>query len=446
MGQETSSSRSYAALDPVSFDLGERLRSELAEVPYRRLFVGFSGGLDSTVLLHIGQILEADVRAVHVNHGLHPQAGDWERHCADFCRRLHIAFLTRRAQARGGSEADAREARYSVFEDVLDVDDLLLLGHHRDDQAETVLLRLVQGRAPLGMPRTRRLQCGAHILRPWLATPKKDLLQYAHRAGLDWIEDVTNTQVDFDRNFLRQEILPRLASRWPGVAGALAAGAETQLARDALLTYLADIDATVADSADAVGGELPTGVGANGARDLALAQFPQQLRVAVLRLWLHGLGEFSVSDRALSEFIRQLAAPKDAHPRLRLHQGMLMRHGAKVHYIRPDFELRSSYRLELPGVLELPHGELVAEAHSAGFHATGALTVKFRRGGERLRRGGETRSVRKLLHGAGIPAWRRYSWPLVYSGSELLAIPGVANADSPDREPRWRVFWRPGSN
>ncbi len=426
--------------------LRERLRSALAEVPYRRLFVAFSGGLDSTVLLHVGLALEADVVALHVNHGLHPQANAWERHCADFCRRLGSAFSSRYAEVREGGEAGARAARYSVFEQALEVGDLLLLGHHRDDQAETVLLRLVQGRAPLAMPRTRRLRCGAQILRPWLGTTREELLRYARRERLDWIEDLTNAEVDFDRNFLRQEILPRLAGRWPGVAGALASGGETQVARDALLAYLLGRGANDADYMAPAGSEPPPAAGARQRCQLGLERFPQELRVAVLRLWLNGLGEFSVGDRALSEFIRQLDAPMSARPRLRLQQGMLSRQGSKVNYIHRDAEIRASYRLAPPGVLELPHGKLVAEVHSAGFYAAGALTVKFRRGGERLLIGGRTRSVKKLLHGAGIPPWQRHLWPLVYSGRKLLAIPGIATADSPDRAPRWRVFWHPEMN
>ena len=419
------------------------MRPQLAEFPYRRLFVGFSGGLDSTVLLQVSRAVDADVTALHVEHGLHPDAARWESRCAEFCRRLDARFVSRRADPGDGGEAAARAARYAIFEGVLDIDDLLLLGHHRDDQAETVLLRLVQGRAPLGMPRTRRLQCGARILRPWLATPREDLLSHAREAALDWIEDPTNAQVDFDRNYLRQEILPRLAGRWPGVAKTMAGSAAKQLARDALLKHLADSDSTDAGAMAAMAGVSPASTGVNRDRKLALPGFPADLRVAVLRLWLSGLGEFSASDSALAEFIRQFDAPPDAHPRLFLRHGVLRRHGSNAIYTEPEFKLRSNYRLDLPGVLALPHGNLAAERHATGFHATGPLEVRFRGGGERLRCRGRTRSVKKLLHEAGIPPWRRRTWPLIYSGDALLAIPGIATADSSDRNPRWRVSWQP---
>ena len=510
----------------------------------RRLFVGFSGGLDSTVLLHVTRAVDAGVTALHVHHGLHPDAGRWQRHCADFCRELGVGFLGRRADPEDGGEAAARAARYRVFEDELEAGDLLLLGHHRDDQAETVLLRLIQGRAPLGMPRARRLECGARILRPWLSTPRDELLRHARETGLNWIDDPTNAEVGFDRNFLRREIVPRLAGRWPGVAKTLAAGAATQGARDALLEHLLDRDmgadaepsagvregAPLAERVSAgerEGASLPQkgsageregaplpqkgsageregaplpqkgsageregaplpqkgsagerggaplaqkgSAGERGGAPLAqkgsagvqhpspaaepfplavapgldLERFPADIRAPVLRLWLQGLGEFSAADRALAEFVRQFDAPPDAHPRLALRHGVLRRHGARAVYTGPETKLRTSYRLDPPGALDLPHGRLAVESHERGFHAPGALEIRFRRGGERLKTGGRTRSVKKLLQAAGVPPWQRRTWPLVYCGDALLAVPGIATADSPGRRPRWRIAWHP---
>ncbi len=394
------------------------------------------------MLLHVSRAVEAAVTALHVDHGLHPDSPRWERHCAGFCHRLGVGFLSRRADPVRGGEAGARAARYAVFEELLGVDDLLLLGHHRDDQAETVLLRLIQGRAPLGMPRTRRLEGGARILRPWLSTPRDTLLSHAGDAGLDWIEDPTNLQTDFDRNFLRREIVPRLAARWPEAIETLAATATGQLARDALLDRLVDSGWASAESGAAGDDTGDAPAAGNRDRQLALEEFPADLRVAVLRLWLRSLGEYAASDRALAEFVRQFDAPPDAHPRLALTRGVLRRHGAYAVYSEPELELASSYRLEPPGTLTLPHGELEVERHGAGFHAAGALEVRFRQGGERIRQGGRSRSVKKLLHAAGIPPWRRRTWPLVYAGKTLLAVPGIASADSSDGAPRWRASWR----
>ena len=284
------------------------------------------------------------------------------------------------------------------------------------------------------MPRTRRLHCGARILRPWLKAPRADLLAYARQANLHWLEDPANADLVHDRNFLRHEILPQLATRWPGAAAALAAGAETQQARDALLAYLLD----------PVRGDAPGAVAAD-ACEIDLAAFPVELRTTALRLWLGGLGEFGAAQAALAEFARQMDAPADAQPELKLTRGALRRHRNRARYIQTAPNIQPSYPLNPPGELNLPQGQLIAAAagEGAGFHAPGPLEVRFRQGGERLMCRGKSRSVKKLLQAAGIPPWERKTHPLVYGDGQLLALPGIAIADTPNLEPRWQVQWRP---
>ncbi len=424
-------------------DLEERLRLQLAEFPSRRLLVGLSGGLDSMVLLHVGLSLRDDLTAIHVNHGLHPRAKAWQQWCAEVCRRLGADFLAREVRVENAGEAGARAARYAAFDALLGPGDLLLLGHHGNDQAETLLLRLVQGRSPLGMPRTRRLPGGGRILRPWLSTGQEHLAHYARSASLDWIDDPSNAETNIDRNFIRHEILPRLQARWPGVVRALGACTEVQLARDALLAQLAGADADYGGVVNRGRDAPATPEHLDASHSLSLTALPTELRVAALRLWLSSLGEHAVSDRALAEFVRQLRSSTDAQPSMPLQRGTLRRFGSDVVYDTAVPPLRSQYRLDLPGKLELPHGDLIVERHDAGFHADGVLTVRFRSGGERLRSGGKSRSVKKLMQAAGIPPWQRAEWPLVYSGNRLVAIAGVAVADTLGTEPRWRLSWRP---
>ena len=414
--------------------LARRLEEQLQQSSHHRLFVGFSGGLDSTVMLHVAAGLGSQPTALHVNHGLHPDAAEWERHCAKVCQRLGTGFASRQPPAVGKSEAEARAARYQAFDDWLAAGDLLLLAHHRDDQAETVLLRLLQGRGSLGMPRARRLHCGARILRPWLTIPRTELLAHARQAGLDWLDDPANEAMAWDRNFLRHRILPQLTARWPGMAAALSAGAQARQARDALLAYLLD---PARSNASEVAGAVSS--------EFDLADFPKELRATALRLWLGGFGEFAVADRALAEFVRQLGSPAQAQPELALAQGVLRRHRNQVRYVRRLPKLQPSYRLDPPGELSLPQGQLAAAAAGggAGFHAPGPLEIRFRRGGERLLCRGKFRSVKKLLHAAGVPAWERGIYPLVYGNGQLLAIPGIAVADTPDQLPRWHIQWRP---
>lgn len=414
--------------------LERRLAEQLQLSPRHRLFVGFSGGLDSTVLLHVAAGLGAQPTALHVNHGLHPAAAAWERHCAKVCQRLGTGFASRRPPAVGKSEAEARAARYQAFDDLLEAGDLLLLAHHQDDQAETVLLRLLQGRGSLGMPRARRLPCGARILRPWLTIPRARLLAHARQAGLDWLDDPANAALAWDRNFLRHRILPQLAARWPGMAAALSAGAQNRQARDTLLAHL--LHPTAGHGSEVAGA---------GANAFDLAAFPEELRTVALRLWLGGFGEFAVADRALAEFVRQLDSPTHAQPELSLARGALRRHRNLVRYVRRLPKLQPSYRLDPPGELSLPQGRLTAgpAGAQAGFHALGSLEIRFRRGGERLLCQGKLRSVKKLLHSASVPPWERGTYPLVYGNGQLLAIPDIAVADTPDRQPRWHIQWRP---
>lgn len=397
------------------------LRLELAGFDRRRLAVAYSGGLDSTVLLHAAVRAAPPVMAVHINHGLHPDADRWQAHCEAACKSHGIELLSQRVEvAPGNVEAQARRARYQAFDALLGAGDLLLLAHHQDDQAETVLMRLAQGRGARAMPRTRHLAGGAVLLRPFLDVPKQALRAAAKELGVDWLEDPSNANTAFDRNYLRREILPRLTGRWPGANAALAHAGEARADAEALLRHLLNREA------------------------LPLEDLPPELRPLALRAWLARFDEQGVSERALVEFAAQFDAPADAQPELRLRHGSLRRWHGAVHYVLPPPALAACYELQPPGVLRLPHGELVVEkAASGGFCAKGALTIRFRRGGERVRTAQGSRSLKKAMQDVNLPPWLRSSYPLLYSGDALVAVPGIAVAacDEPKTESRWRAIW-----
>ena len=405
-------------------DLIRDLRLELAGFDRRRLVVAYSGGLDSTVLLHAAVRAARPILAIHVNHGLHPDADRWQAHCEAACKSHGIELLSRRVEvAAGNVEAQARRVRYQAFDALLGAGDLLLLAHHQDDQAETVLMRLAQGRGARSMPRTRRLPGGAMLLRPFLGLPKQALRAAAKELGVDWLEDPSNANIAFDRNFLRREVLPRLRERWPGVDDTLAHAGEARAAAEGLLRHLLNREA------------------------LPLEDLPPGLRSRALRAWLARFDEQGVSERALAEFATQFEAPTDAQPELRLRRGCLRRWRGAAHYVPPAPALAPCYELQPPGALRLPHGELVVEkAGSGGFCAAGVLTVRFRCGGERVRSAQGSRSLKQAMQDAGLPPWLRSSYPLLYSGDALVAVPGIAVAacDEPKTEPRWRAIWNMG--
>ena len=400
------------------------LRLELAGLDRRRLAVAYSGGLDSTVLLHAAVRAAFPVIAVHINHGLHPDADRWQAHCEAACKEHGIELLSQRVEvALGNVEAQARRARYQAFDALLGAGDLLLLAHHQDDQAETVLMRLAQGRGARAMPRTRRLTGGAVLLRPFLGLPKQALRAAAKELGVDWLEDPSNADIEFDRNFLRREVLPRLKERWPSADAALVHAGEARADAEALLRHLLNREA------------------------LPLKDLPPELRPLALRAWLARFDEQGVSERALTEFAAQFDAPEDTQPELRLRHGSLRRWHGAAHYVLPPPALAACYELRPPGVLRLPHGELeVEKAASGGFCADGALTVRFRRGGERVRTAQGSRSLKKVMQDANLPPWLRSSYPLLYSGDALVAVPGIAVAarDEPKTESRWRANWNLG--
>ena len=406
--------------------LVRHLRLELAGLDHQRLAVAYSGGLDSTVLLHTAVRAAPPVMAVHVNHGVHPDADRWQAHCEAVCRTHGIELLSQRVEvAAGNVEAQARHARYQAFDRLLGAGDLLLLAHHQDDQAETVLMRLAQGRGAATMPRARRLPGGAALLRPFLSLPKRDLRAAAEEFGVAWLEDPSNADSAFDRNFLRHEVLPHLTERWPGLNAALARAGNAQGDTQALLRHLLDREA------------------------LPLNDLPPELRSLALRAWLARFNEQDASERALAEFSAQFDARADAQPELRLRRGCLRRWRGAAHYVPPPPDLASCYELQPPGALRLPHGELVVErAVSEGFQAQGALTVRFRRGGERVRPAGGSRSLKRAMQDAGLPPWARSSHPLLYSGDALVAVPGIALAASGGVAAglRWRAAWTPRAN
>lgn len=203
-----------------------------------RLIVGYSGGLDSHVLLHGLAMhrpywLTQKLEAIYVDHGLQTASAVWGEHCAEVCRDLNMPFRVLKIDARpvpGESpEAAARRARYAALAAELGFDSALLTAHHRDDQAETLLLQLLRGAGPYGlaaMPAVSRLGQG-RLLRPFLEVDRAELLAYAGKHGLRWIEDASNTDTGFDRNYLRHRVLPLLRERWPAVNRTLSRSARS---------------------------------------------------------------------------------------------------------------------------------------------------------------------------------------------------------------------------
>ncbi len=421
----------------------------------RRLIVGYSGGLDSHVLLHLlaahrASWPERTLAAVYVDHGLQTASASWGEHCARVCRELTMPFRVLRINARpmaGESpEAAARRARYAAFAAELGPDAALLTAHHRDDQAETLLLQLLRGAGPHGlaaMPTVSRLGQGWR-LRPLLDIARADLLAYAHEHGLRWIEDASNADTRFDRNYLRHQILPLLKERWPAVSRNLARSAQWCAETTTWLDAEADIDLAHVATHRPDCLDLP-----------ALRELSELRQRNGLRRWLRRLGLPVPDRRQLHHILHDaLTAAPDRNPCVRwagaevrrYRDGLYAMPALTPHDAQQTLVWRASgdgwLPLELPGVGWLRMERIVGAGLRAEVLAGGSLLVQFRQGGEQFRPVGRSHSqeLKKLLQQAGIPPWERDRLPLLYSppaptlppqggGSEpLLAVVGLGVA------------------
>lgn len=290
-----------------------------------RCVVAWSGGLDSTVLLHALRAGRGGpaVRAIHVDHGLQAASASFRQFCERTARRWRMPLVVRRLRVRvprGGSvEEAARQARRAALIDALEPGELLLTAQHADDQLETVLLALLRGAGPrglAGMPAVMDIE-GKRLLRPLLGIERVGIAAYARAHDLEWVEDPTNTDERFDRNYLRSRVLPALRERWPAVARTAARSARHCAIAAAALEAAAarDLDAA-ADGA--------------GLSIAVLRRFSAARRAAVLRAWIQRAGARAPNERHLQQVEAMMAARPDAHPQLRLPDCILRRSGSTL--------------------------------------------------------------------------------------------------------------------
>ena len=373
------------------------------------LWVAFSGGVDSTVLLHALRTVPRTV-AIHIDHGLDPASSDWAARCASVARGFGVDFEARTVRVDPGAnrEQAARSARYGIWKQLLASGDLLALGHHGDDQAETRLWQLMTGRDPGGMPSARALGKG-RLVRPLLAVRRRDVLDYAKRHDLRWIEDPSNADLDIDRNLIRHRLVPRLEARYPG--------AMTRLA---------------APRPGPVGNLRPLTVRESSERGV--------------QAWLLAAG-LATPAKAIAEIARQSVAARDRNPCVRVVPGIRARRYHDAWHLVRDNDA-SATRLATPVVgcdLEIPAGTLSWRRAESGLPDRLHLSVRRRRGGERIRPVGRnrTKTLKALFQEARIPPWQRGDWPLLYRDGRLVAVPGLAVDAEEATRGGWEPLWSP---
>ncbi len=383
------------------------------------VWAAFSGGLDSTVLLHLlARSGISSLRAIHVHHGLQTAADAWTEHCITVCQHLGIPIDVRRVAVDRndpqGPEAAARTARLGAFRTAMGAGDVIATAHHRDDQAETVLLRLFRGTGIDGMAGMRRVAKfpPGRLWRPLLGVRRDELRAFAKREGLNWIEDPQNSDPRYTRSWLRHEVMPLLRSRWPAVDEALARGARHASEASVLLRELAEIDLSVLRTGSGISVESILGLSAPRRRN-------------ALRNWLRDHGVRAPSADALARIESDvLMAAVDAQPCLLIDTHEVRRYRDTLYALPalapappPGFiiEWGDGETLDLP----LGCGRLTAASAPPM-----SLRVAFQQGGEHLRPGvaSHSRSLKNLFQEAGVPPWVRVRTPLIFMDDKLVAV------------------------
>ena len=403
--------------------LDAELLAQLADPDQSRLIVGYSGGVDSHVLLaHLCELgLRHKLLAFHVNHGLSPHANAWQIHCQKICQDLGVRFatVTLAVERVGNLEGNARDARYQAFAQVLEQGDLLLLGQHQDDQVETALFQLFRGSGRFGlqgMPLNRPIGT-ASLLRPLLHVSRARITAYAQQHHLSWIEDESNLDQKMTRNYLRQQVIPELENRWPDLKATLMAS----LQRDAEVGRLLDDVAKSDQQAlrDAFGGILVDG----------FSKLTSARQKNLLLAWL-GQHQLPYPSAGLLDagLAMLLAAGPLAMPEMRWQGGLIRRFRDSLYLLR-ELSAFEPQTLVFDGVAPraCQGGVLVwSQTRGRGLPVSDPrrLEIRGRQGGESFSLG-RTRSLKKWLQEHHVPPWLRDRLPLIYLEDELVAVAGL---------------------
>lgn len=420
--------------------------------PHTHLLVAFSGGLDSTVLLHQLVTLRDlhganfQIRAMHIHHGLSPYADNWAEHCQQVCEQWNVPFEVKRVQLADdglGIEAHARAARYQALAETIRPDEILLTAQHLDDQCETFLLALKRGSGPAGLAAMpERLPFGeTELIRPLLGQTRKVLEAWANEHQLAWIEDESNQDDSYDRNFLRLRVIPEIQQRWPHFPQSVARSAELCGEQEQLLDELLaeQLEALIQDDGSLL--------------IEPLKPLSDIRRSALLRRWFGRQKAAMPSRAALARLWNEVATSReDANPRLKFGSFEVRRYQGALYWLPLMNGLGDEIvswsapfaPLTLPGGLgTLQLASIGQEVRTPG--ADEPVTVRFKASGQFHIVGRERgRSLKKIWQESGIAPWQRERTPLLYYGEKLIAALGVfvTQDGKATEESCWHVDWQ----
>lgn len=436
------------------FSLQTKIKDILSEYPdAETCWIAYSGGLDSHVLLHVLASIQNEIKpklvAVHINHGISNDADLWVKHCHKTCKDHAIEFQSFSVDLSGksdkGTEAFAREKRYEVFENLLNSDDLLLTAHHMDDQLETILLQLMRGAGPdglVGMPQAREFSKGI-LLRPLLDYSREEIHDHALSESLSWIEDESNKSNKYDRNFLRNRIIPELLTRWPGALKTAKRAARHQAEARNLINEISGSDLEV--------------VCESKYTKVSISEFDNLSSIRkknVLRAWIKinklEMPDAQIIEKVIAEVIH---ANADRNPCVKWKGGEVRRYRGYLYIMKllsaHDVELTISWNLEES--LKLTSGYLKAVSGEGGgikkdMLSNNTVEIRYRQGGEQIRPAGrtETHELKKLFQDKGILPWLRDRIPLIYYENELIAVADLwleSKYAATEAEAAWQIIW-----
>ncbi len=411
----------------------------------KRIWVAYSGGVDSHVLLHLLATSNhpdlSQIYAVHIDHGLHDDSVMWQQHCKSVAENLAVDFYSLRvnveAIAELGLEAAARKARYAAFSKLLTNTDVLLTAQHQRDQAETVLLQLLRGAGPYGLSAMaeQRHMAELDVVRPLLTTPKSVIMAYAAQYQLHWLDDPSNLDVSLNRNYLRHIIWPEIQRRWPSADTTLSRSAQHCADASSVMTEIA------VDDASLIGFSATEGTFAIPAL-LSLSQARQR---NVLRYLISKLGFSMPSTIVLQRVLEELClAQQDAQPLVSWPSVEVRRFHDKAYLMVPIVDQVPLQPLIIDTIsdIEVSDGCILhwQQSDTSGIRLSSiekGLQLRYRQGGEKLSFHGQHHSLKKLFQQWEIPPWQRDRVPLLFQDDELIAVVGYSISDKllkPDSE------------
>lgn len=425
-------------------------KADLRNLNCSHFYVGFSGGLDSRLLLELTcrAVGAQNVTAIHVNHGLSLSADDWAEQCEEAGEQLgcRIEIAAGKVESNGtGIEAAAREFRYQQFSRLLPTGAILLLAHHLDDQVETFFLRLMRGAGPHGLKAMSQLTKRDHyqVYRPLLGLSKQQLIDAANEMNLYWIDDESNADLSLDRNYLRHQVMPKFEQRWPGY-------------RERIQNVIRMLDEPEAksESHESVTEALKHRLSFDdGLKLVQLEDFTEDQILSLLHAWLTKIGQQVPSrDRLKAIWSDVIQARPDATPQVRLGDGTIRRHGPAIYWVKDMPETGLAPDVTIDSLVTWPGvGAVTLTSEMEGVERIKAnlpdLNWRLRSEGEVCKPIGRSKSrdLKRLLQEYRVKPWLRYRVPLLYSGDSLVAVGDLFIAEdyqACENESGYQIIWQ----